>query len=387
MTSKYLLILIVIFFALVILLPLILSFAGVPIFQFGSVGGRQRAGDGGTILLRSSDEGKTWEGVQIAQDKKMLEPREIFDIAFHPHNHSLMFLGTKSQGLWKSEDNGLSWTSVKDAVGVLKRDADVHKIAVSSSSPDTVYLAVFQEKRGRVLKSEDRGNSFREILFVTEDGFGVFDLFADPKNADHVLAVTGQGGILESVNGGKTWSIKRWFSEALTNILVNPDFPNEFFVVTSSGRLWKTFDGGENWADLNKALKRIMLKNREKERYVDPLLAFRSGGGNNIERLIPDPMLFSTLYIGSRAGLLRSTNGGFGWEKMDTLIPPEALPVSAVAAHPRRSQTLFAAALSQIHRSDDGGKEWSVSTLDTPLRVSRFFIDPEDTNIMFAALQ
>lgn len=380
MTSKYLIILIVIFLALVILFPFALFLAGVPIFQSGSLSGGR--GGSGTILLRSKDEGKNWDEVRMGENESF--SREILDIAFHPRDHALLYLGTKSRGLWKSEDNGLSWVPVIDTSGILKQNADVYKIAFATSSPDVLYLAVFQDKRGRVLKSENRGESFREMLFVTADNFGVFDIYVNPRNADHVIAVTGQGGVLESANGGETWRIKRWFSEALAHILVNPDFPNEFFVITSSGKLWKTFDGGENWADLNKALRSAALKAAERKRFESPFFAFRSQG-NIIEQLLPNPNIFSTLYLGSRAGLFSSTNGGFGWEQMNILIPPEALPVSAVAVH--SSTTIFAAASNQVHRSDDGGRQWSVSIIDSPLRLSWLVIDPEDPKVMFAILK
>ena len=58
MTSKYILIILVLLFALIVLFPLVLSLAGVPVFQFASPGGGQA--DGGVVLLRSSNEGNMW---------------------------------------------------------------------------------------------------------------------------------------------------------------------------------------------------------------------------------------------------------------------------------------------------------------------------------------
>ena len=69
---------------------------------------------------------------------------------------------------------------------------------------------------------------------------GVFDLYIDPQDADHVVIATGQGGVLETRNGGRTWRVRRWFSEALTQILVNPVFFGEMFVTTSGENLFKT---------------------------------------------------------------------------------------------------------------------------------------------------
>lgn len=382
MTSKTFLIILIVFLALVILFPFVLYVAGVGNFQFGAVGGERRSG---AAFLRSADEGKSWSEIRVEENG--FSPREILNIAFHPQNPAILYLGAKAGGLWKSDNRGQSWMRINDTSGTLRRDADVYKIALASSSPDILYLAVFQDKRGRVLKSDNGGTSFREMLFVTADNFGVFDIYVHPANADHVIAVTGQGGVLESTNGGETWSIKRWFSEALRHILVNPNFPNEFFVLTSSGKLWKTFDGGENWADLNKALRKAALENSERMRYQNPFFTFQGDRGNIIEHLFPDPNVFSTLYLASSLGLLRSINGGFSWEYMKTLIPPEALPVSAIAAHPFRPMVLFAAASNQIHRSDDGGEKWSVSIIDAHARITELIIDPKDPMVMFAVIK
>lgn len=388
MVLKIILVILVIVLGLVVVLPFVLNIAGFNVFQFGSIsGGAISAGEG---LLRSKDGGESWVSVTNSSDKRIRFPQEILDISFHATSSDIIFLGSKGSGLWKSMNGGSSWQKVVDKARVLDPRADVYRVAVSRSQPRIIYLAVFQNSRGRVLKSEDGGGSFREMYFVTANRFGVFDLYADPSDANHVIIATGQGGVLETRNGGRTWRVKRWFSEALTRLVVNPYFSGEMFVTTSGKNLFKTFDGGENWADLNEGLQRVANSRGELEgrpSFQPSLNPFAGGAfGKSLEALVADPNVFTTIYIGSQDGLLRSTNGGFSWERLNVLIPPEALPVKAVVVDPRNSSTIFAAALNQIHRSEDGGINWNVKTLAVNGRIARILIHPLKPDTMFIVL-
>lgn len=387
MVPKILLIGLVVVLGLLLVLPFVLSMTGFPSFGlgFGSVGGgpSSTAGEG---LLRSNDGGENWENAAISKTRRVAFPARIFDLTFHPQDPNVIFIGSKSAGFWKSVDAGKSWEKVADRRQILNPMADVYKIAISRSSPKIMYLALYQNNRGRVLKSEDGGESFREVYFVTADRFGVFDLYVNPGNADQVVIVTGQGGVLETRNGGRTWRVVKWFGEPLVKLLVNPVFSGEMFVLTERGNLFKTFDGGENWADLNEQSQ----SQGRPIAYSQPQVSFDPWAGlfqrSAIEALVADPSIFTTLYLGSGEGILRSTNGGFTWARLNILIPPEALPVRTVVVHPRFSNTIFAGAASQLHRSDDGGVNWRVKFLPTRGKISNLLIYPLKPEIMFAVL-
>lgn len=68
------------------------------------------------------------------------------------------------------------------------------------------------------------------------------------------------------------------------------------------------------------------------------------------------------------------------------LIPPEALPVTTVAVHPRSSAVIFAGANSQIHRSDDGGVNWNVKTLPDSGQIKEILIHPANPQNMYIIL-
>lgn len=389
MASKILLIGLVVVLGLLIVLPFVLSMTGVQSFGLSGLsslsgGSSSTAGEG---LLRSGDGGENWENAAVSKTKRVSFPARIFDLAFHPQDPNVIFIGSKSSGPWKSVDTGKSWEKIVDRGQILNSLADVYKIAISPSSPKIMYLAVYQNNRGRVLKSENGGESFREIYFVTADRFGVFDLYVNPGNADQVVIVTGQGGVLETRNGGRTWRVVKWFSEPLVKLLVNPVFAGEMFVLTERGNLFKTFDGGENWADLNEQSQ----NQGQRIAYSQPQVSLNPWAGlfqrSAIAALVADPSVFTTLYLGSGEGILRSSNGGFTWTRLNILIPPEALPVKTVVVHPRFSNIIFAGAASQLHRSDDGGINWRVKFLPTGGKVKSLLIHPLKPEIMFAVLE
>lgn len=377
MIFKVLLIGVILLLGVVVILPFILNVVGVPVFQFGSVGSGF-AGSGGTTMLRSSDGGTKWEEATFLREKRLPPPAQIFSLTFHPTSPNVIFAGTKASGLWISSDGGEHWSKAVDPSRTLDITADVYRIFLGGSDPQILYLAVFQNDRGRVLKSENGGKTFKEVYFVTANRFGVFDLWVHPSDPNQIRIVTGQGGVLESRDGGKTWRVVRWFSEALTRLMVNPVFPSEMLVTTSSGKLFKTFDNGENWADLNEEsapgeiTSPIML---------NPFVSLISR--RSIETLVADPNIFTTLYLGSKEGLLRSQDGGFSWQRLNVLIPPEALPVTAVAVKPGYSNIIFAAAVNQLHKSTDGGETWDVDVLPTKVRVRQILFHPLRPETMF----
>lgn len=370
---------------LVVILPFVLSMAGVNVLQFGSIGG----GAGGSAsegLLRSDDSGNKWVNAAVSEDPNInLFPKGIFNIVFHPEDPDIIFLGSHNSGLWVSKNNGKSWRKSVDKNKVLDPRSDVYRVAVSPSDTLIIYLAVFQSNRGRVLKSSDGGGSFREVYFVSADRYGVFDIYVNPVNPDHVIIATGQGGILESLNGGVTWRVVKWFTEALARLYISPRSLNEMYVVTSSGNLWRSLDGGENWGDLPEGVNdTTTAAPYPPQGVINPFGIF--SGRRLLDEFVADPLRLSTFYIGSSHGLLRSENGGNSWKRLDVLIPPDALPVDAVATSPENSSLIFAGASNQLYRSEDYGTNWRVQILPASARIITLTIHPLRPEVMFAVL-
>ncbi|MBI4225037.1 MAG: hypothetical protein HY617_01780 [Candidatus Sungbacteria bacterium] len=400
-------------FALVVMLilfPLFLWMAGVSVFPFGG-GGSSGSGKSG-ILLRSTDEGVHWDGVVFEQGKGISAPGQALHVAFDTLDPDIMYLGAKANGLWRSTDRGANWKKMNDSSGLLQPGADVYRIAMSTSSPDTLYIAVFQNKKGRVLRSDNRGGSFREVYFVAPDNIPVYDIYVSPTDVNRVALATGQGGVLISHNGGQTWKVAHWFSESMVRVAGNPGFFAEMYAVDSSRRLKKTFDEGENWTELDEsnsgsgsigggypgapggfsAIPPPIQGFPQEPFYFGGsggVGSLRIGGSASaglpvaIETFAIDPRNFERIFIGAVEGLYRSLDGGFIWNRIETLVYPSAITVTAVAVHPQKRGTIFVGIGSELYRTDDDGKTWNVRMLPTSQRIRGIALHPLYPDFMF----
>lgn len=383
MLPKVILIILVILLGLIIVLPFVLSIAGFNIFQFGSVAGGT-AVKGDVVIMRSLNGSERWDDVSSTDNAKVRFPKQINQVIFHHSNPETIYLGTMGAALWRSKNGGATWSKMADKSGVLDPAADINKIVLSKSNPNILYLAVYQGKKGRVLRSDNAGDSFTEVYFAPENKVVVGDIYVNPFDSNHVRIINDQGGLLESSNGGKTWRVVRWFTGVLRSLLVNPNDPKDMLLLTGNDLLFKSFDGGANWTDVSQNVSNARFAESGNAPVI--LRANPFGGiqlGNSIETIVPDPQNFQVVYIGSADGFLRSFSGGYFWEKMHVLIPSDALPVNAVAIHPFNTGTIFVGAGSQIHRSDDGGINWGAKTLPVEKNIKFIFIHPTKPQTMF----
>lgn len=381
MTGRIILIIVLVFVFLVVILPFALNLAGVNVLQFGSVGGDAASGG---VLLRSVDGGIKWLNAAISEDQKNRFPGKIFDLAFHPQNSDILFAGTKSSGLWKSTHAGASWVKVSDGARVLSPTADVYRVVVYPRNPLIMYAAVFQNSLGRVLKTTNGGKTFQEVYFASANRVGVFDLWVDPFDSDHVRIATGQGNILESNNGGRTWRPLKSFAEEITKLLVHPYLSSEMYVLTSRGKLWKSVDGGAQWSELSVSSVPLLNDGFVYSPPVPTFDFFRLGKG--IEQVVMDPNIPRRLYASTASGVFRSDDGGSGWKKLEILIPSSRLPAAAIAPHPGDARSLFIGAGVELHRSDDGGEHWSYVALPAKAEIGNILFHPLRPEIVFAVL-
>lgn len=367
---------------LVVILPLSLSYLGFEIFNLGTTPKKTTRVVVATSLLRSEYQGDVWSNVSTVPSATPF-PGSVLAMAFHPQDSSVIFIGTNGQGLWKSSDTGKTWSRMSDAKQVLLPTASVYDVELSASNPEVIYLAVFQQNRGRVLVSNDGGRNFTEIYMTTADATGVFDVLADSENPKHVSIVTGQNGFLDSSNGGGTWRVRKWFSEPLVRLMASPRNPQQMFILTGSSKILRSEDSGENWTEINTDSGDTVTVEAFPQGFS--FFSFGKGGGQTLSAVpfIIDPQNSNLLYLGSAKGLLRSSDAGRNWMHLNLPIPPESQSVSAIAIHPEHVQTMFVAVAARILRSDDAGINWSITSLPGIKGIKNIFIHPLHPDIMF----
>jgi hypothetical protein len=167
-------------------------------------------------------------GQSLGGTARLLVNGRITGIAIHPTTPTTMYASGARGGVWKTTDEGLTWTPKSDneislAIGAL---------ALAPSAPDTLYA----------------GTGEGNIYFLVTNS---------PLNS---LNESYQGsGLLKSTNGGDTWTPQgatEFTGAAFYAIAVHPTDSNIAFAATTRG-LYRTTNGGTNWAVLGGGLPAI----------------------------------------------------------------------------------------------------------------------------------
>ncbi len=98
-------------------------------------------------LYRSSDEGKTWQPVEIPAD---LAAMDFMSFVQDPTNPKVMYVGTHNRGVVRTTDGGQTWGGFSTGLG----GPDVHAMSVDGynpSRPRRLYAFVMDKGLYRIL--------------------------------------------------------------------------------------------------------------------------------------------------------------------------------------------------------------------------------------------
>ena len=267
-------------------------------------------------------------------------------------NPDILYVGAATGGLWKSTNGGLTFTPVFD-------DQPVHAIGavtINQNHPDIVWVGTGE---GNVRNSASIGN-----------------------------------GVYRTLDGGKTWThLGLEKTERIPRIVIHPSNPNVAWVA-ALGQEWgenpergvfKTLDGGKTW---------------RKVLYVDE----RTGAADLVIDPTNPEKLFAAMWDyrrwpwgfrsgGSGSGLYVSYDGGETWKRQteDDGLPKGDLGrigLSISRSNPEIVYALVEAEKSALLRSSDGGRSWEKvnedqRTAERPFYYSDIKVDPAWPNRLY----
>lgn len=309
----------------------------------------------------------------------------VSDVAFDPAMPSTVYAGAASGGVFKSTDDGQSWTPVFDEQAVLS----IGDLAVAPSDPSVLYVGTGEANGGHnnfagagVFRSTDAGKTWRPAGLEATASIG--RIVVDPDDPDRVFvaalgsyfAPTPERGVYRSLDGGATWTQVLAVSDSTgaVDLVMKPDDPDVLIAATwervrqattarlsgpSSG-LWRSTDGGTTWTRLT-----------ADQGLPDPYARLNADGTPAVGRigLAVTPAAPEVVYAyytdgAWPLGLYRSNDFGQTWTDADP--GDELLPIGfgfswyfgQVRVHPRDPDRVYVLDV-EFGVSADGGATWT----------------------------
>ncbi|MBS0000974.1 MAG: glycosyl hydrolase [Cyclobacteriaceae bacterium] len=169
-------------------------------------------------------------------------------------------------------------------------------------------------------------------------------------------------------------------SGRISDIAVNPEDKNTWYVAVSSGGVWKTNNAGTTWSGI-----------------------FDDQGSYSIGCISIDPGNPHTLWVGTGEnnnqrsvgygdGVYKSMDGGKSWEDMGL---KESEHIGNILVHPENSDIVYVAAYGPlwssggdrgVFRSTDGGTTWErILFISENTGINEIHMDPRDPEVLYAA--
>jgi len=340
-----------------------------------------------------------------------------------------MYAGT-SRGVFKSLDDGATWSATANAslrnthIGALTIDPSNSAVLYAGVSSDSNVSSVSQGDRlgvgsRRVMKSSDSGQTWTEANSGLPN-VQIAQIAVHPQAPTTLYAATHGGGIYKSVNGGTQWNASNTGllgQLATGTVLLNPQDGNVLYTYISSGtpHVYKSTNAGANWSISDTGLTDIVQTFAIDPRSPNTLYAvtrpnapvavklFKSIDGAAswtditnalstpfLYHLAPDPLNTGTVYAASITGVLKSTDGGATWSNIGTGV--NGVPVR-IAFDPVTPNTVYvgtgASSSGGVFKSTNGGTTWAA--LNTGLgvfrEVSAMIVNPQDPATLYIGIQ
>ena len=97
------------------------------------------------------------------------------------------------------------------------------------------------------------------------------------------------------------------------------------------------------------------------------------------------PSDYNVLYCGTETGLVcKTTDKGLNWNLLAQGYPFGG-GITAIAIHPKNPDTVYVSAGGQIHKTNNGGKNWTPKRNSPGFSANRLKIDPLNPNRIFAS--
>ena len=345
----------------------------------------------GAFVLRSDHQRRNWE-----VGGPYFPGRAIYGMLYDDRNGRHRLWAAVNSSYWgsylsSSDDFGKTWTEPETYGVKFPESADlsvkqIWQIALGHpDEPDTLYCGV---EPAALFKSTDAGTSWSLVEGLHNHphraqwqpgggGLCLHTILPDPSNRERLFVAISTGGVYRTDDGGENWQPRNvgvraqflppgqqypdW-GQCVHKIVSHPSTPERMFLQNHWG-LYRSDDGGDSWTDIANGVPSDFGFALEIDHH-DPNTAYIIPLESDEFRCTPE----------AKMRVYRTSNAGESWEPLTNGLPQEnsfeTVLRDGMSGDTSQPMGLyFGTRNGNLYGSADGGDSWSSIMKDLPAVV------------------
>jgi photosystem II stability/assembly factor-like uncharacterized protein len=330
---------------------------------------------------------ETFSGLKFRSIGPAAASGRVMSIAVNPKNKVEYYVGVASGGVWKTVNDGTTWTPLFDKEG----SYSIGWVTLDPNDPSVVWVGAGESNSQRsvsygdgIYRSDDGGKDWQNLGLKKSEHIG--RVVIDPRDSKVVFVAAegplwgagGDRGLYKSADGGKTWKAVLTIGEntGVVDVAIDPSNPDVVYAAAYQRRrhvftlidggpesaIYKSTDAGATWNKLKSGLPTVDM------------------GRIGLAVSPADPnVVYATIEAADgKGGIFRSDDRGANWERRNE-FDVGAMYYARVVCDPKNVDRIFVMNVT-LRESLDGGKTLhKVEETNHHGDNHAIWIDPENT--------
>ncbi len=305
----------------------------------------------------------TFAGLKFRPLGPAVASGRVMSIAVNPKNKFEYYVGVASGGVWKTVNDGTTWTPVFDKEGSFS----IGWVALDPNDASVVWVGTGESNSQRsvdygdgIYRSDDGGKNWQNLGLKKSEHIG--RVVIDPRDSKVVYVAAegplwgpgGDRGLYKTTDGGKNWKAVLSISEntGVADVAMDPANPDILYAAAYQRRrhvftlidggpesaIYKSTDAGATWNKLKNGLPTVDI-----------------GRIGLAVSPVDSNVIYATVEAADgKGGIFRSEDRGATWEKKNE-FDVGAMYYARVVCDPKNVDRIWVMNVS-LRESTDGGK-------------------------------